>query len=61
MHYWAKVRINSPEDPVEVTVVRELDELPVSCQASFSHQNKLRLSADLTSTFVNPDFSVFSF
>lgn len=32
---------------------RELPRLPVSRQASFTHQNKLRRSADLRSTFAN--------
>lgn len=51
LHYWAKVRINSPMDPAEVTVATRA-ELPVSRQASFTYQNKPRLSADLRSTLV---------
>lgn len=61
MHAWAKVRINSAEDPVEVTVAYELTvSLSVSLQGSLSHQHKLCISADLRLTFVDPDVSVFS-
>lgn len=38
---------------------RELLELPVSRQASFTYQNKPRLSADLRSTLVDSDLTRF--